>query len=92
MDNDDDLDALVLQAALWPQPGFTQRVMHNLLLRPAPVKRWSRWSRWRWLLTATGLAGGAALSRACTVLLRRFQSGTELATGAAIDVLSRSAA
>ena len=89
MDNDDDLDALVLQAALRPQPGFTQRVMHNLPLGPAPVKRWSRW---RWLLTATGLAGGAALSRACTVLLRRFQSGTDLATGAAIDVLSRSAA
>ena len=91
MDNDDDLDALVLQAALRPQPGFTQRVMHNLPLGPAPVKRWSRW-RWLLLLTATGLAGGAALGRACTVLLRRFQSGTDLATGAAIDVLSRSAA
>lgn len=61
MDNDDALDALVQQSALQPPPGFTQRVMHNLPLRPGPLERWSRW---RWLLTATGLAGGATLGLA----------------------------
>lgn len=54
----DALDALLQRPLLQPPPGFAQRVVQRLPRRVAPP---SAWSRLRWLLVATGLAGGGVL-------------------------------